>query len=328
MNTFGEYLKVVEDDSHYLTLRCVKSGLVLLGQGVTTIREMGAKDAVNVRYKRAVESGMIVGPRTFTCAQSIIATGGTGHLTSRAADGPDEFRRAAREQLFAGADLVKVKASHTGMTRAGYSYIAQLTVDEMRAAFDVAHRAGKPTASHALDATSICDSLEAGADSIEHGHELDAETCRRMAANGTFLVCTMTGHWQNAFNAAQWGRTARGSATWPRHFESYKVALEHGVKIATGCDGVGNVHQEMALMVEGGMRPMDALVAATRRGAELLEIDHKTGTIEAGKWADLIVLDGDPLADIANTRSVSTVWSRGVAYPVPTIQSMTGAIMA
>lgn len=328
MNTHGAYDQVVADDPDYLLLRCVKSGLVLLGQGVTTIREMGAKAGVNVTYRRAVERGMIVGPRTYTCRQSIIGTGGTGSQTSRVADGPDECRRAAREQIHLGANLVKVKASTTSPVRGGYAHVPQLTVEEMRAAFEEAHKSGKRAASHAVDAVSIRDSIEAGADSIEHGHQLDAATCELMARRGTYLVPTMTSHWQNAFNAEAWGRPTRGAASWQEHFESFRTALQAGVPIATGCDGVGNVHQEMELMVRGGMSCMEALRAATARAACLLDVDDRLGTIAPGRLADLVVLDADPLTDIRNTRTASTVISRGRVYPVSTIAAMTGEALA
>ncbi|MFN8535432.1 MAG: amidohydrolase family protein [Dehalococcoidia bacterium] len=329
MNTKGEYLKVVAEDPIYLTLRCVKSGLVLLSEGVTTIREMGAREGVNVHYKRAVERGMIVGPRTYSCVQSIIMTGGTGHLTSRAADGPDECRKAARELLFAGADFIKVKASGNATSpRLRSPYVPNLTVEEMRAAFEEAHKNGKSTASHAMDRVSIENSIEAGVDVVDHGHELTDAICETMVERGLFLIPTMTGHWQNAFNAARWGRPTRGVATWPEHFDSFKLALKHGVKIATGCDGVGNVHQEMELMVEGGMSCMDALIAGTRRGAEVLEIDRQVGTIAPGKWADLLILDRDPLQDITNTRSISTVIARGAVHSVEAILSLTGDPLA
>src|SRR5262249_45305023 len=101
---------------------------------------------------------------------------------------------------------------------------------------------------------------------------------------------------------------------------SFKLAVSHGVKVATGSEGGGNVHQESGLMVEGGMTPIDAIAAATRRDAELLDTDHKVGTIDKGKWADLVVFDKDPLEDIANTTSVSTVISRGVPRPIATIK--------
>lgn len=329
MNTKGEYLKVVAEEPTYLTLRCVKSGYVLLTEGVTTIREMGAREGVNVQYKKAVDRGMVVGPRTYSCVQSIIQTGGTGHITSRAADGPDECRKAAREMLFAGADFIKVKASGNSQSRRLHSpYVPNLTVEEMRAAFEEAHKNGKLTGSHAMDRVSIENSIEAGVDVVDHGHELTDEICETMVKKGLYLIPTMTGHWQNAFNAGHWGRPTRGVATWPEHFESFKLALSHGVKVATGCDGVGNVHQEMELMVEGGMSCLDALTAGTLRGAEVLDVDHQLGSVTPGKFADLIILDKDPLEDIKNTRTISTVIARGKAYSVETIKSLTGDYLA
>jgi imidazolonepropionase-like amidohydrolase len=280
-----------------------------LEAGITAVRDLGAKDNVNVLLRNQIAAGKLPGPRVRAVGAAICMTGGHGWWIGRQADGADDVRKAVREQLRAGADAIKLIATGGVMTPGVDPRSPQLTEDELRAGIEEAHKAFVKVGSHAQATAGIKNAVRAGVDSIEHGIYLDDEAVGLMKERGTFLVATLVA----PANISRFGLAAgipsymveKSDRAAEAHKESFRKALRAGVRIAMGTDAGtpfnrhGENAQEIVLMVECGMKPADALVAATRSAAELLDMLDDTGTVEPGKSADLLILDGDPLADIS-----------------------------
>jgi imidazolonepropionase-like amidohydrolase len=321
--------RVLQQRPEDLLLRGMGQALVSLAEGVTSVRDMGSKDGMAIRLKRAIESGILIGPRMVVAGRPLAMTGGHGGEVNCFADGPDEVRKAAREQLQAGADLVKVMASGGFVSRGtDLPTSLQLSLEEMHTAFEEADKAGKRTAAHAHAPIAIRTALEAGADSIEHGGFLDEETAALMAERGVFLVPTLCGLKMSVELGVQMGRPGwlieAAREMIPQHFGAFRNALEAGVKIAAGVDSLGDLQTELEFMVEGGMSPMDALLSATRDAAECLGLETQVGTVEPGKMADLIVVNGDPSKNINALRHVELVIKDGVVYKPEDLQHCIG----
>jgi imidazolonepropionase-like amidohydrolase len=273
---------------------------------------------------------MVVGPRVFSCGVGIAMTGGHGYQNSVEADGPAEVRKAARQQLKLGADFIKVKASG-GMVRLGEVVTAvELTVEEMRAAVDEAHRASKLTTAHAHGDEPVRNAIEAGVDCIEHGMHITPETAELMIRKGVWLVPTLSQSKQTADRGLEWGKPRwlvdESRAGWPKRWEEFLAVAETGVKLAVGTDGFGLMKEEIALLSEAGLGPMGAIVAATAGGAKVLGRLDDLGTAEPGKLADLVVLNGDPLADIGAVGKVYLTVKDGVVYDPEQLAHATGVL--
>lgn len=291
-----------------ITLRSAGHAHVSLMGGMTTVRDLGGKSYIDVSLRDAIADGLIAGPRLLISGKPITMTGGQGWSFGREADGPDEVRKAAREQLKAGADLVKVMATGGVMTKGVEPGSPQLTIEEMRAAVEEAHKAGKRISAHAQGTLGIKNALEAGVDSIEHGIFLDEETLGMMVEQGVFLVPTLSA----PYHIVKFGTEAgvpefaveKTKRVMDRHLESFRDAHRAGVRIAMGTDAGtpfnkhGKNALELELMVKAGMSSMESIIAATKSSAILLGLDQEIGTIEEGKKGDVLVLDGDPLEDI------------------------------
>lgn len=305
------------------------SALVSLKEGITTVRDIGGRDHINIALKRAIEDGILIGPRMVAAGQPICMTGGHGHELCREADGPDEVRKVAREQLKAGADFIKAMASG-GFVSQGTDLptSSQLTVEEMRAAFEEAHKAGKKTTTHAHPPVAIQAAIEAGVDCIEHGALLDERTADLMASKGVFLDPTLSALRITAERGLEMGRprwlVEISKEKIAHQMDTFRKAVKAGVKIVTGVDSIGEMVLELQLLMEGGLSAMEAILAATKTAAECLNLADEIGTIEAGKLADLIVVDGDPLADITTLRDVKMVMKGGVIYVPAQLDSAIG----
>jgi imidazolonepropionase-like amidohydrolase len=293
-----------------------------LRAGITTVRDLGGMEYVDIALRDAINEGLIPGPRMKVSGKVICMTGGHGWGPGgREADGPDEVRKAAREQLKAGADIIKIMATGGVMTFGVEPGSQQLNEDEMRAAVEEARKAGKLTASHAQGAAGIKAVVRAGVDSIEHGFYLDDEAIALMLERGTYFVPTLAAlyHILEAGTAA--GIPAfmveKSLRARDAQLASFERARKAGIPIAAGNDGgtpfntADNLPSELERLVENGMTPAEALLAATSVASRLLRMEAEIGTIEAGKRADLVVLDGDPLADIRSVRKVRMVFKDG-----------------
>ncbi|NPV69120.1 MAG: amidohydrolase family protein [Firmicutes bacterium] len=298
----------------------VRAGQTLKA-GVTTIRDLGAPDGIDLALKKSINSGILPGPRMLVSGRVICMTGGHGWTMGYEADGPDECRKAARSQIKAGADVVKVMATGGVMTQGVEPGSPQLTVEEMRAAVEEGHKAGRRCATHAQGLLGIKNAVQAGIDSVEHGVFLDREAVDMMLERGTYLVPTLSAPYNIIKNGVAAGVpefvVRKTEMVYDSHINSFKLALENGVKIASGTDAGTpfNVHGDLAvelkLMVDAGMPAEKALVSATQTAAELLGMQDHVGSIEPGKFADILVVDGDPTQDITSLQRVVAVFKDG-----------------
>ncbi len=306
------------------TLRAANSAWETLRSGVTTVRDCGAADDVVVELAKAIAAGLVPGPRVQAAGRVITMTGGHGHFIGREADGPDEVRKATRAEIKAGAAVIKVMATG-GVLTAGVSPTqTALLPEELAVVAQEAHNSGRRVTTHAIGRSGIHNALVSGIDSIEHGFYLDDELLDIAVAQGTFLVPTILavdGIVRNGTTAGipEWvvDKAAREAA---KQRESFAAAVASGMKIAAGTDAGtpfnrhGDLSSELALMVEHGLSTMQTLVAATSGAAENLGMGQDIGTLAVGRLADLVVVDGDPVADITATARVVLVVKDGVVF--------------
>jgi imidazolonepropionase-like amidohydrolase len=300
------------------TLMGARNALLMLRAGFTTTRDLGAAGYANVALKRAIDSGWIPGPRLVTCGAFLTVPGGHADPVFRpdlgidnpnAIRGIDDARRLVREQIKRGADWIKLLATGgvmTGGTALGASLWED---DELRAAVGMARRLGKPVAAHCHGADGMVAVAEAGVTTIEHGTMADERAVEAMKRHGTVLVPTFSAA-AGVVREAKAGRlpagvTSQALSIEHSHARAFKLAREAGVRIASGSDtGVpgtefGGNAGELGFLVGHGLTPHEALLAATRDAAAVLGWQDRLGTLEEGKLADLILVDGDPLAEIA-----------------------------
>ncbi|MED5396052.1 MAG: amidohydrolase family protein [Pseudomonadota bacterium] len=304
--------QVLSDTDAMCALRSARNAQQTIEAGITTIRDCGSTNFVDFSVRKAVENGLIPGPRMMLSGKIICMTGGHGWNVGHQADGPDGVRRAAREQLRAGADNVKLAATGGILTPGTEIGASQFTVDELRAAVEEAKKRGATSCAHAHGASGIKNAVEAGVDSIEHGYYLDEEGIEMMLARGTVLVATSAAVRNVAAKGVEHGLLEdvhrKASEAVESHIETFTQAYKAGVKLAMGTDsGVpfthhGNNLDELGYLVEMGLSPMEAIQAATLESAKLLQLGDSLGSLQAGKLADVVVFDGDPLADISGLR--------------------------
>jgi imidazolonepropionase-like amidohydrolase len=292
-----------------------------LEQGFTTVRDAGGTDW---SFKAAVERGIVEGPRLLISDRPLSQTGGHGDsrrmsevqapelfcptagMRSVVCDGVDEVRRAAREQLRLGADQIKVMASGGAMSPADELTATQYVLDELRAAVEVAEAARTYVMAHAYNDGSVRNCLEAGVRSIEHGNLIDEETARLMAEAGAYLVPTLVTYEALSEEGRSYGVPEnvirKIDEARKVGIRALRYAHEADVKIASGSDLLGPLQDRKARELEiktEVMSPMESLVSATRTNAELFGLQDEIGTVEAGKLADLLVVEGNPLENMA-----------------------------
>jgi imidazolonepropionase-like amidohydrolase len=291
-----------------------------LNMGVTAIRDVGGLEHVDLGLKRMVESGMIAGPRMRAVGKLVTMTGGHGYPQGIEADGPDEVRKAVRTQIKAGADAVKLLATGGIATPGTWPGAPQLTLAELTAGVEEAHNAGWHVGAHAEGKRGIKNAVLAGVDSIEHGYEIDDEIIELMLERGTFLCPTLTCDIRWAEDGAGYDLPL-GSVEKMKHWigpllASFERAHKAGVRIAAGNDAwtdwvpISDMAGELAAMVQYGMDPHAAIISATANSAELLQLPDE-GAVTPGRRATLVILDGDPLANIANLSRVAGVMQDG-----------------
>jgi imidazolonepropionase-like amidohydrolase len=304
-------------------IRGVENARTALLNGVTTIRDVAAPGEPIFRFRRAIESRWIPGPRIFGTGRAIAMTGGHAWNMNLVveADGPDEVRKAAREQLKLGADGLKLMATGGAGTEGERLDDVQMTVEEMRTAVDEAHKRGKWAAAHATGTSGVMQAIEAGIDSIEHGLMLDKPSVAAMARQNVYYTPTLNIYVRIAERGAEANLPAyaitKAEAAVDAHRRSFKLAMAEGVKIVTGSDSVGagwpfaDVAAEVSRMVDLGMSPATALLAATRTSAECLGQVDEVGTVQPGRWGDLLIVAGNPLEDVGALRRVVAVFKGG-----------------
>jgi imidazolonepropionase-like amidohydrolase len=297
-----------------------------LRYGVTTIRVCGSQGDMPQQARQAMRYGAFRGPRLLTCGKIVSATAPGGRFYGtmyREADGPDDIRRAVREQIRAGADFVKMMTTGARSNELEDPEPLQLTEPELAAVTDEAHRLGYRVAAHAEGLDGCAAAIRHGVDTIEHGMYLHRrpDLLEAMAAAGQVLVPTLSGYyWMAGFGEVIDPAVAQAEPEMPpvlaelaeRNLRegaaSMRAARDAGVKIALGSDMSLAAGLEIQRMVQHGLTPAQALVAATSTAAQALDLDAHIGTVAEGKLADLIVLDGDPLTEPGLLADPARIW--------------------
>ncbi|MEO6446553.1 MAG: amidohydrolase family protein [Gemmatimonadaceae bacterium] len=281
-----------------------------LASGVTTVRDLGAGDYGDIAMRTLINRGSMVGPRMFVAGRGLHVSSGfipTGVVRPDGgrADGVAEVMFAARQQLAAGADWIKMYGS-TGSDQ-DVSGFQTFTYEEMKAAADVAHQAGKRIAIHSYGPDGARDAVRAGTNSVEHATDMDDATLAEMARRGTYYVPTVDHNRYYVDHREEYGYddavVARLNEYRARNFATLAKAVKAGVKIAMGSDavftGFGENTRELEWFVKAGMTPMQAIATATTNAAELLGMSDRLGAVAPGYFADLIAVERDPTTDIS-----------------------------
>jgi imidazolonepropionase-like amidohydrolase len=286
-----------------------KGAMRTLEAGVTTVRDLSAEGYMDIAMRDLINSGEMIGPRMFVSGYGLYATQTPSKKEPAIpgavfADGVPEVLRSVRQQIAAGADLIKMYAS-TG-TDDDVTGFQTYTFEEIKAAVGMAHQFGKKIAIHSYGPDGARDAVRAGADSVEHATDMDDATIQDMARRGTFYVPTIDHNRYYIDNGDKIGYAPgykeRLQAFIPRNLETARRAFKAGVKIAMGSDAIytmfGENTRELGWFVKAGMSPEQALRTATTNGAELLGKEKELGAVAPGCLADLVAVEGDPLADI------------------------------
>lgn len=305
------------DSPEISAYKCAGNMLIALRAGITTIRDMGM-NKTNIAAKQAVEQGIFPGPRLLITGEAIVQTGGHTYWCCREASGPDEMRRAVREQVQAGADLIKIMGCHDTL---------EFTDAELEAVIDEAHRNGLPITAHATFDACISRVVRFGVDCIEHGGKMTDETIQMLVDRdipivGTFAPMVIQAQPEVArkYNIPEWKIAERQRMIAdPSRFGSLVKAAKAGVLVAFGPDSgspaVGHevVSPEMKFMVKLGLVPDNygAIRSATSVSARLNKLDSKLGTLEEGKLADIVVVAGNPLDDLDALENLQMTFKAG-----------------
>lgn len=297
--------------------------------GFTTVRDVGSYGFSDVALSHATQKGWVSGPRVIPSGHALGVTGGhcdvTGFApgvletdeTNGVADGVDSFVKAVRYQIKHGAKVIKICATAGVLSFEDSVGAQQMSFEEMKAVADEAHRHGLKVAAHAHGTAGIIAASEAGIDSIEHGSIITDKAARVMKKNGTWLVSTLYLARAIDWDSVPPALAAKGHEVMPLADESFKLALKKGLKIALGTDAAvyphGDNAKELAVHVELGQSPAEAIRSATVNTAELFGVDDR-GRIATGLLADIIAVDGDPLADVSVLQSVDFVMKGGKVY--------------
>lgn len=314
------------------TLTGAANAVRTLSAGFTTVRNVGAWSFTDVGLRDAINDGEIAGPRMQVSGWPLSITGGhfdnnlmpwEAHATfPSVADGPDAVRHMVRLDIKYGADVIKFMASGGVLSRGDDPQVSQYTQEEMKAIVDEAHRLGRRVAVHAHGAQAILWATEAGVNSIEHGSYIDEAGIAAMKQHGTFLVPTLfIGDFllQNlAVLHIPEFLAAKARQVLPAAKLHVARAIQAGVKVAFGTDAGVYPHglnaKEFSSLVSAGMTPLGAIQAATVNAADLMGWSDRVGTLQAGKFADIIAVDGDPLQDVRTLETVRFVMKGGKVY--------------
>ena len=312
-----------------LALRMAANARETLLAGITTIRLPGDTAHADLALMRAINKGQANGPRIFSAGEALTITAGHGSTKDGKTnyDGPDELVKAARTQISAGAKWIKILISGGISTDGGGLAEALMTPEEIHAVIDAAHRFGVKVTAHSGSPAATNIAVDAGLDCVEHGYFLDRPTLKKMKEHGTWLVPTIvvtapaTEPFFVALGSPPWYLERRNSAG-KAHWKALQMAIEEGVNIALGTDqlphepndGTTATAREAQYYVEAGMTPLEALRSATIETARLLEAEDEIGSIEEGKYADIVAVDKDPTKDIKALRNILLVMKGGKVY--------------
>lgn len=299
------YAVLYKQNAADITLTALQNAQATLRAGITAIRDCGGKDYLELSVRNSVARGVFQGPTIHCSGRMICMTGGHGNRSGRVADGCDEVVKAVRENVHAGVDMIKLMATGGVVTPGVNPEDAHYTYEEMLAGVSEARRFHKRTASHAQGTKGILNAVRAGIHSIEHGIFMDDECLKEMQDRGTYLVPTLAAIRSMLDNpdkvpAYMMEKVSRVAE---RHAQSFKETYAAGIPIAMGTDAGTpfNLHgentQELRLMVDLGMTATDSLIASTANGADLMGLAD-IGRIAEGAKADLLIVEGDPTADI------------------------------
>jgi len=310
--------EAAEMDLPLATIKSTVNARKHIASGVTTVRDLGGLGTCQLAG--AIDRGMVPGPRLVAAGRALTVTGGHGHSVgfAREVDGADDVRRAVRQEIKAGARAIKVVATGGVLTPGIGATFTAFTPDEIGAAVDEAHAWGRAVAAHAIGGEGVTNSVRAGVDSVEHCVQLTRATAQLMAERGTFRGPTLS--------------AALGLVEHPKEVPDYAIekissvlddaeraqalAMRLGVRHVCSTDAGtpfnphGSAPLELARMVAWGMKPLDAMVAGTSSGAELVRLPD-VGVVREGALADLVLYDANPVDDIAALRSPRTVWKSG-----------------
>ena len=287
---------------------------------------------ISQNLRDLIEGGDMKGPRVMSAGRPICVTG--GHASSiahlcREADGADGCREATRANFKAGADFVKVMASEDPCPMPGPEQTRpEMSLDEIRAVFEEAHRWGRLAMSHVMGTQAIRNVLDADVDVVHHGIYLDFELAQRMVEQEVFYCPTLSAYQKQTMHPVfdrgeDWAKAH--SVLVEPHRRSMEAAVRAGVTVVTGTDSTGSYAEEVELMRSAGMDAMDSLLACTLNAARALRLDSKIGSIEQGKLADIVLLNGDPIADPYALQQVDLVVKGGISYrPADLIFESTG----
>jgi imidazolonepropionase-like amidohydrolase len=315
--------ELADETDMELALRMAANARRSLEAGVTTIRIPGDSLHADIALRGAIERGEVPGPRIHSAGEMVDITAGHG-AEGETADGPYELRKAVRREIAAGATWIKIAISGGIATPRGDIAEALMTEDEIEAVVDAAHRFGVQVTAHSGSPQATATAVRLGIDCIEHGYFLTREVLREMKARGTFYVPTIvvsqpaTMPFFERIGSPPW-YLERVKSVGPRHFEALRMAIEEGVPIALGTDqfpfepndGTTATVRELEYYVEAGMTPLAALQSGTIQAAKLLEVEKDIGTLEPGKYADLIAVRSDPTRSVSALREIVLVMKAG-----------------
>jgi imidazolonepropionase-like amidohydrolase len=304
------YLDRMADPIPGLTLRACETMKIDLRSGVTTSRCLGDKGFLDVECKKAVAEGRIEGPRLLIATRGIRALHGHGYV-GYPFGGVEQIRTAVRENISMGADLIKIYI--TGTLRSPKGIPSFFSKEEIQASVKEAHRVGMPVATHCIGGVGLELALETGIDTIEHGYFLTDKEIDILAKSNSWLVMTPSIFFTDARIRTLPPHLIEGHLQQRDEVgQRMNASIKAGVKFAVGTDGMhGGLAQELKYLVDFGATPNQALMAATCYAAKVCRLEDSTGTLEPGKYADIIGVKGNPLEDIGVLKRVKTVFSRG-----------------
>jgi imidazolonepropionase-like amidohydrolase len=308
---------IESEEPSYTLLKSARHAQLTVEAGVTTVRDVGARDHSIFVLQDAIDAGLLPGPRIVAAGRAICTIGGHARFIGREVEGPDKVLQAVEAEMAAGAGVIKVIASGGVLTPGTSPDQAQMTFEELAAAVEAAARAHRKVAAHAHGASGMKNAIRAGVHSIEHATLLDEEAGELMARHRVYMVPTLSALATTAACRPGCGvpesALDKAKAMTKRHQGSFKNALRTGIQIAMGTDAGtpfnfhGDNAQELERMVALGMTPMEALVASTSAAARLVGVQETVGVLAKGFEADLVVVDGNPLRRIDLLRDRSRI---------------------